>query len=734
MPNSSLKLRTMSFKNIKSLKSKILLLIIWLAVYTVSILVINMLFRIPEEKLTKYSNRLEIIENDIIQLQAIKSDFLVQYQREGKSIALTGDPLDHKADTIIQKVFNEIHYLADAVPRFHKDSILRNLHASFSGSFSTYATNIYDLFQFVRERGNLNTGLISQWLNLSNGMFVSSANENVYANNIFLQIKQLEIKYLQGYETNYLEDLADTLTIIMNSIAFEDYEISRDNINNYIILTNKLIEINKRIQISNDAGLIPQVNHTFSNTLNDCMQLSSAYKQSIDRSIFISRLAGYLLILALFFIGLFWLLKISHKLIIKPLEKTMNYVDEVSRGLLPDMLLEVKTENEFETISEKLNRLVNNLKEKFNFIKALNESNFNVSLSQIDEQDILGNELVEIRKKIIETSEEQAKNNEENMRRRYINEGLAKFAEILRTNNNDIKVLGDIFIQNTVKYLNAIQGGLFLLNDSDEEKPSLSLVASFAYDRKKYLEKTIEVGEGLVGMCAVEKNTINLTEIPEGYISITSGLGDTPPDNLLLVPVIHENIIIGVIEIASLKKFQDFEITFTNEVAKSLAATIIYTRNTEQTNKLLAKSQQQALEMTEQEEEMRQNMEELKATQEESARREEEYKGIVDAIENSMFIIEYDLQGFISNANEKLCIFLGKRLDEITGKTHFQVFNGTLNPDEKFWNMLREKTALTKEDTVKTGKKKELLKEHFAAIYNINGVHTKFMNFALKIS
>lgn len=734
MPNSSLKLRTMSLKNIKSFKSKILLLIIWLAVYTVSILVINRLFRIPEDKLTKYSSRIETIENDIKQLQVIKSDFLLQYQREENSIASTGDPLEREADAIIQQVSNEIHYLADAVPRLHKDSILSNLYASFSENFSTYATNIYDLFQFVRERGNLNTGLISQWLNLSNDMFASSANKYGYANNMFLQIKQLEIKFLQEYETNYLEDLADTLTLMMNSIAFEDNDISQDNLYNYLTLTNKLIETNKRIQISNDEGLIPQVNHTFSITFNDCTQLSSAFKQSIDRSVFISGLTGYLLILILFLTGTFWLLKKSNIIIIKPLGKTMNYVDEVSRGLLPEQSLEVKAENEFDTISEKLNRLVNNLKDKFDFIKALNESNFNVSLSQIDEQDILGKELVEIKKKIVETSEEQAKNNEENMRRRYINEGLAKFAEILRANNNDIQALGDNFIQNTVKYLNAIQGGLFLLDDSDKDKPSLSLVASFAYDRKKYLEKTIEMGEGLVGMCAVEKNTISLTEIPEGYISITSGLGDTPPDNLLLVPVVHENIIIGVIEIASMKKFQDFEITFANEVAKSLAATIVYTRNNEQTNKLLAKSQQQAQEMAEQEEEMRQNMEELKATQEESARREEEYKGIVDAIGNSMFIIEYDLQGFISNANEKLCIFLGKRLDEITGETHFQAFNGTLNPDEKFWNMLREKTAVTKEETVKTGKKKELLREHFATVYNLNGVHTKFMNFVLRIS
>ncbi len=151
----------------------------------------------------------------------------------------------------------------------------------------------------------------------------------------------------------------------------------------------------------------------------------------------------------------------------------------------------------------------------------------------------------------------------------------------------------------------------------------------------------------------------------------------------------HENDLLGVLEIASLHKFKQHEIEFAQEVAHNLGSTMVNTRNNQRTEDLLAKSQQQAQEMAEQEEEMRQNMEELKATQEESTRREEELSGFVDAIGNAMLIIEYDLEGKILEVNDRLCLFLGRERDEILGRTHHELFEGSLNPDVQFWNKLQ---------------------------------------------
>jgi methyl-accepting chemotaxis protein len=148
----------------------------------------------------------------------------------------------------------------------------------------------------------------------------------------------------------------------------------------------------------------------------------------------------------------------------------------------------------------------------------------------------------------------------------------------------------------------------------------------------------------------------------------------------------------------------------------------VYTRNNQQTAELLAKSQQQALEMAEQEEEMRQNMEELKATQEESNRREEEYWGVAQAIGNALMVIEYDLDGRIREVNEKLCIFLGNHRDEVIGKLHNEVFQGTLKPDSQFWDEVLKNGHLNLTETISMGKKTFTIFEHFTPILSRDGI------------
>ena len=102
----------------------------------------------------------------------------------------------------------------------------------------------------------------------------------------------------------------------------------------------------------------------------------------------------------------------------------------------------------------------------------------------------------------------------------------------------------------------------------------IELVASYAYDRKKHLEKTIMPGEGLIGRCIQEGDTIFLTDIPKDYIRIKSGLGQDDPKSLLIVPLkLNENVI-GVIEVASLEIFKNFQIEFIERIGNSMASSI----------------------------------------------------------------------------------------------------------------------------------------------------------------
>jgi PAS domain S-box-containing protein len=127
---------------------------------------------------------------------------------------------------------------------------------------------------------------------------------------------------------------------------------------------------------------------------------------------------------------------------------------------------------------------------------------------------------------------------------------------------------------------------------------------------------------------------------------------------------------------------------------------------------------------------MRQNMEELKATQEESTRREEEFRGVAEAIEKALMVIEYNLEGRIHEVNESFCSFIGKAHDDIIGKFHNEIIGGSLNTDSAFWNELHEKGHLNITEIVKVGKKTIEILEHFAPVTNRNNAIVKYINFA----
>lgn len=285
-----------------------------------------------------------------------------------------------------------------------------------------------------------------------------------------------------------------------------------------------------------------------------------------------------------------------------------------------------------DTVVEEIN---NNLRYATEFVREIGKGNFEARLEGITDEnfdlnkDNLAGELVNMKVKMRASAEEEKK-------RVWATQGLANFSDLLRTSSHDLAKLSEGVIMFIVKYLGANQGGIFILNNEQESDKFLELKASYAFERKKYLTKRIQPGEGLVGQAFLEKETIHLRKIPANYISITSGLGGANPHTLILVPLKIEENVLGVMEIASFKNFQDHEIEFCERIGETIASTISSTQINEQTRNLLEQSQQQSEEMKAQEEEMRQNMEELQATQEEMGRKEKDYIRIIEELEESI--------------------------------------------------------------------------------------------------
>ncbi|MDA3953536.1 MAG: cache domain-containing protein [Bacteroidales bacterium] len=357
----------------------------------------------------------------------------------------------------------------------------------------------------------------------------------------------------------------------------------------------------------------------------------------------------------LFLTGIIWLIARN---ITNPIIGVTEILKSLAKGKIDEsLLMEIKTKDEIGEMTLALNTSIQGLNKKAAFANQIGSGNIDHELDLLSEEDQLGHSLLHMRQSLLKAKSEEEKRKVEDQKRQWINEGLAKFAEILRKDNNDLDLLANEIIKNLVYYLNVNQGGLFILNEQNGSIKNYELLAAFAFDREKFIKKNIELGEGLVGTCAKEKNTIHLTEVPQDYINVTSGLGEANPNSLLIVPLIIENEVLGVIELASFKKFKKHEVEFTEKVAESIGSTLKSVRINTKTSFLLEQSQQQAEEMSAQEEEMRQNMEELQATQEESTWKGDEFRGVLDSIDKFLLKAEFNLDFKFVNAND---LFLKK--------------------------------------------------------------------------
>jgi len=323
------------------------------------------------------------------------------------------------------------------------------------------------------------------------------------------------------------------------------------------------------------------------------------------------------------------LITLAGRILIRSIVKDIIEVTGIIRQLsLGNINLHIdghRNQDEIGKMKNELSELVERLKHLADFAHSIGEGDLNAEYRLLSDDDVLGNSLFEMRHSLQKAEKEQAERAKEEEQRNWGTAGLAKFAEILRRDNDNLEALSYNIISNMVKYLDANQGGIFLLNDAESgEDKVLEMKACYAFDRKKFAEKQISPGEGLVGTCYMEGEPIYITEVPDNYINITSGLGDANPRAVLICPLKINDEIHGVVELASFREIEPYQLEFVQKVSESIAATISAVRVKIRTERLLTQTRLQAEEMANQEEELRQNMEEMQATQEEMRRREDE--------------------------------------------------------------------------------------------------------------
>lgn len=333
-------------------------------------------------------------------------------------------------------------------------------------------------------------------------------------------------------------------------------------------------------------------------------------------------------------------------------------------------------------------RLLTNLKRAADFIKAVSNGNYAIQWEGLNDanreanQDNIAGELIRMR--------DQMKNvKEQDEIRLWTTEGLSKFGEIIRNHQDNFDKLSESLISNVVKYVNAKMGGLFILDEDEAGDKSLQLRACYAYDRKKFVTKKVEIGEGIIGQSYIDGQTVFLTDVPNEYVSITSGLGESNPKSLLVIPLKTNEKVEGVLELASLQKFKKHEIEFLEKLGELLASSIVTVRTSEKTTSLLQISQEQAEQMRAQEEEMRQNMEELEATQEQMNRSVAELAATKENLEKEKYLLDAlmdnlpdavyfkDERSKFIRVSKYLASHFNASVDELIGKSDFDFQDAT---------------------------------------------------------
>lgn len=527
-------------------------------------------------------------------------------------------------------------------PRF---SVTAKIAIGFGTLMLLYLINIFFIYQTLRKNQEdqrilletqvpslrhiekLQNQITQSRLLLKNWVFVEK--ESITPDKLkLLEIFDLEIPYLEKNIQKLYDQWPSTEQVL--------YQRAEELINDSLIVLGKeILNILDKPEVYNDtqqlqavqslmdkngqlAWLTNKIESKLAILINMQQERLMASQNRMQTSIektrsFLLTLTVILVLMAIF------IAVITIRVQIIPLNYIKSVLKQLGKGVFPNEKLKERND-ELGEIAAAVNSLVKGLKEISTFSIEIGKGNFNWPFQPLSEEDILGNSLIKMREELRNAAIEEEKRKKEDEQRNWATQGIAKFSEILRQNNNDLDELSSNIISNLVNYLGANQGGIFIKEEEGDEI-ILRLSACYAYDRKKFLEKTFKPGEGLIGRCYLERQTIFLTEIPKDYIKITSGMGEGTPTCLLIVPLMHNDIVYGVIELASFQVFEPYQIEFVERIASSIASTISIVQINIQTTRLLEQSRRQAEEMLTQEAQLKQTIEELKAAQDEAERR-----------------------------------------------------------------------------------------------------------------
>lgn len=372
--------------------------------------------------------------------------------------------------------------------------------------------------------------------------------------------------------------------------------------------------------------------------------------------------AGLLLLLA--GAWLYW--NYLNKRLAKPIQNIHNQLDKIYEGERASFAMDAWA-GDLDKVKAGILRLSSKLSEISEVASQIAHGDFTRRLEMVSEKDELSQSINFMLESIKQSVQEESMRN-------WASEGITELSSVMRA-HQDLKQMSEKVIGSLVKYVHMNQGAVFITEEGETEAhTTLRLMGCYAYERTKFADRVIHPGEGILGQVYLEKHYVYLDKVPQNYVFITSGLGMATPTYLLVMPLVHEEKVQGVIELASFGPIEEYKIRFIERFAQLMASTIYYVKINDTTKRLLEQSLEQGEQMKAQEEEMRQNMEELLATQEEMERKQREVNfktemlgTLVENMPFPVFVKDHNSKYVL--VNEQQCKLLGVEKSFLLGKS-----------------------------------------------------------------
>ncbi len=257
-------------------------------------------------------------------------------------------------------------------------------------------------------------------------------------------------------------------------------------------------------------------------------------------------------------------------------------------------------------------------------------------------------DFVQIKDALQSTAAQLAETTAQNTEQNWLKSGQTELNEKMR-GEQDQNALTQNIINQLAAYLNA-QVGVFFLAEGD----CFKLVSSYAYKQRNNNYNQFKLGEGLIGQAALEKKSLIFTQAPQEHInlSINSGMGESPPHDIFVLPLIYENQVMGVLELATSRQFTPIEIELLDGVADNIAISLHTAQSRLRMQAVLEESQQ--LTRT------------LQTQQQEVLESEERIRAIVDTVIDA--VITIDQRGIIESFNKAAEQIFGYHKSEVIGQ------------------------------------------------------------------